>query len=159
MTIELRSRDDLLVYSSTRATCRADALREAADRCVDTSFLNLRYTDLRGADLSGLNLSHADLTGALLTDANLRGTKLAGALLIGTKGAIGGGHPDCWPAFAYKRHREVFVRVGCRQFTIADAKRHWRGKAQRAEVRAFVAYVERVAKARGWIKPKRKGGR
>lgn len=55
-----------------------------------------------------------------------------------------------YAAFAYTVRGETYIRVGCRDFTLPQARKHWRGKRDRAEMRAAVEFVDVVSKARGW---------
>jgi len=105
---------------------------------------------LRSANLRGAGLCRADLYGANLSGANLSGANLSGANLSGAAGVIGLASPDRWPAFAYYFDGAVRVQVGCKNFTIDEARAYWHGKEDRREVLAAVEYAATVAGIRGW---------
>ena len=101
---------------------------------------NLMGADLRGADLSRADLSKASLYGADLSRADLRGAT----------GIISAGHPNGWLAYGWLCDGRLSVRVGCREFRLAEGRAYWAGKADRREVMASLDYIEAVAKIRGW---------
>jgi hypothetical protein len=113
------------------------AIRNGADlRGANLRGVNLRGANLRGADLSGADLSGADLRGANLRGVNLRGANLRGADLSGAdmRGAdmrgsnlICVGHrSDGYEFYAHIRDGKIWIKAGCRYFSITDAARHWR---------------------------------
>ena len=118
LPIEIRHRwEDRVIYRSTTAADLRGAILEGAKAGAYLS----------GADLSGANLSGADLSGANLSGANLSGADLYGTNLSGAIGII---------CLGTDRHGYRFVGVaqtygwrvlaGCRWFTVAEAKKHWR---------------------------------
>jgi hypothetical protein len=74
-------------------------------------------------------------------------------------GLIGPMRVDGFHAWAYWGEKGPMLRVGCRHFTLEEAKKHWMGgrAPSRSTVRAFVRFVEAVAKDQGWTKAPRKG--
>ena len=95
-----------------------------------------------GADLSGADLSGADLSGANLSGANL---------------AIQLGQPNGWWAWTYvTKEGQQRIRVGCRDFTIAEGRVYWVGKQNRAEVLAAIDYAEAIGRLRQWDKKQEK---
>ena len=142
------------------ANLRDANLRGANLRGADLRGANLSGADLSGADLYDANLYDADLYGANLRDANLSGADLSGANLRdanlsdanlrGTISIIAGGAPNGWFTFGWLRAGRLSVRVGCREIGLAKGREYWAGKDDRREVLAALAYVEAVAKLRGW---------
>ena len=102
----------------------SDANLSHADlRGADLSHADLRGADLRGANLRGTNLSDANLSDANLKGANLRGANLSdayGLLLLPVQDHRG-------YSFCHAIHcgQEWRVRVGCRDYSIAEAREHW----------------------------------
>ena len=94
--------------------------------------------------------ARADLTGANLAGADLAGAYLAGAFLAGADAVIDAGTPNSWRAVGWRRDGTLRVRVGCRDFTVAEGREYWRGKSERREVMAALDYIEAVARLRGW---------
>ena len=97
------------------------------------------------ADLAGANLARADLA-----DAYLAGAFLARANLAGAVDVIDAGTPNGWRAIGWRRNGVLRVRVGCRDFTVAEGREYWRGESERREVMAALDYIEAVARLRGW---------
>ena len=94
---------------------------------------NLRGADLRGADLRGANLRRADLYGA--------------------KGIIcAGNRSDGYLFLANWCEGALWIHVGCRSFTIADARAHWenarKGTPLGDETFAMLDFIERMATIR-----------
>ena len=125
-------------------------LSEAYLYGANLSGANLSGADLRGAYLRGANLRGADLRGAHLRGANLRGADLRGADLIDA-----GQDTKGYRFIAYKYNGEVIVTVGCRTFTLKEAKAHWEKQhldkpELHAECNAKIKLIATVAKAKGW---------
>jgi len=51
---------------------------------------------------------------------------------------------------------EQRVRVGCRDFTLAEGRAYWAAKPDRREVLAALDYAETIAESRGWKDKQRK---
>ena len=139
----------------SRADLRGADLSRANLPGADLSRANLPGADLRGADLSGADLSRANLSGAYLPRADLRGADLSGADLSGANlsradVAANLGTPDGCHAWTHATQGQQRIRVGCRDFTIAEARKYWAGKSDRSEVLAAVDYAEMIGKIRGW---------
>lgn len=98
------------------------------------------YTIEPYANLSGTNLSGADLSRADLSGANLSRNQNVIAL-----GLVGG-----WTAFGWERKGQLCIRIGCREFTYAEARKHWDGRENRVEQQIATAYLRQMALARGW---------
>jgi len=100
---------------------------------------------LRDAYLGGAYLRGADLGGA-----DLRGAYLGGADLRGAIGVIHLGAPNGWHAHAWLCDGWLSIRVGCREFRLAEALEYWQGKPNRREVMAALDYAETIAAIREW---------
>ena len=66
------------------------------------------------------NLSGADLRGAHLYGANLSGADLVYANLIS-----GGQRSDGYEFYGQIKDGELWIKAGCRYFSIDEARRHW----------------------------------
>lgn len=141
--------------------CKVDAVklgaavRIAVKAGANLADANLADAYLAGADLAGADLARANLARAYLADANLAranlaGANLAGAYLARAVDAIDAGTPNGWRAVGWRRNGVLRVRVGCRDFSIAEGRKYWRGKADRREVLAALDYIEAVARLREW---------
>jgi len=117
---------------------------------------NLEGANLRGAYLVGANLGGAYLRGAYLRGANLRGANLGGAYLRGANLIDSGEDSRGYRFVGHQWLDDVWVKAGCRYFSLPDAWAHWREAhadepAVRADCLARVALIETVARARGWV--------
>ena len=112
---------------------------------------NLRDAYLGDAYLGGADLGSAVLRGAVLRGADLRGADLRDAVLIHC-----GARSDGYEFFAHIRNGDLWIKAGCRYFTVADAKAHWAntrsGTQLGDESLQLVANAERLAIIRGLIK-------
>ncbi len=88
--------------------------------------LAVRWARKNGANLWGANLKDANLWGAKLRGANLRGANLWGADLSGADIIHCGARSDGYEFFAHIRYSKLWIKAGCRYFTVADARKHWR---------------------------------
>jgi uncharacterized protein YjbI with pentapeptide repeats len=95
----------------------------------------LNGASLNGAILTGANLDGARLNGAILTGANLDGARLNGASLNGAKinndkTAVGvlrrATRSDGWEFFLWHCEDGFFIKAGCRFFTLAESRKHWK---------------------------------
>lgn len=147
------------------------AIKLALKRGANLDGADLRGADLSRADLSGAKLGGADLRGADLREANLRGSDLGetnlsganlyeadlrGADLGWVKGVIAAGQPDGWWTFSYREKDTgvLRVKVGCRDKTMAEARKYWSAShtnwSKRQEVAAALDLIEAIARLRGW---------
>ncbi len=133
---------------------------------ADLCGANLRGTDLRdtnlvGADLRDAILRDADLCKADLRDANLHGADLCKANLYGARyiqdRVIDGGMRSDGYRFLLTRTEpgEWRIKAGCRNFTVAEAEKHWDAKRPKGqelgdETRVIIKHMLTVAKLRGW---------
>ena len=117
---------------------------------ADLSGADLSDAYLSGADLSGADLSRANLSGADLSGADLSDADLSGANLSGVSALIDAGYPYGWRAVGWLSEGVIRLRVGCRNFTLADGRAYWTGKDNRREVLAALDYIETIARIRGW---------
>ena len=102
---------------------------------ADLSHANLHGAHLYGANLGGADLSHANLSGANLRDANLgdanlrdadlRGASLGGADLVYANLISGGQRSDGYEFYGQIKDGELWIKAGCRYFSIDEARRHW----------------------------------
>ena len=122
-------------------------LSEANLLYADLHDANLRYADLSEANLSEANLLYADLCEADLSGADLSGANLHGANLNKTCGILRvGPSADGYEFFGVVRDDRVWIKAGCRWFTVADARSHWNktrgGTSLGAERIRFVNFIE-----------------
>ena len=112
---------------------------------------NLEGAVLSGADLSGANLSRANLSRANLSGANLAGADLSRAYLID-----GGQRSDGYRFVGWIKAGVLQIRVGCRDFAIDDARKHWTetrgGTPLGDETMVILDHIETVACIRGLVK-------
>ena len=106
--------------------------------------------DLAGANLAGANLALANLAGADLAGANLAGTNLAGAYLASAKGLLDAGTPHGYRVAVNVFGGAVRIWAGCRSFTLAEARAHWKAREDRNLMPALLDYIEAAAKVLGW---------
>jgi uncharacterized protein YjbI with pentapeptide repeats len=111
---------DLRWAKLSGADLRWANLNEADLRGVDLRWANLRWADLRWANLNEADLSWAKLSGADLSWVNLSWVNLSGANLIHC-----GTRSDGYAFFAQIKDGKIWIKAGCRYFTIEDAKKHW----------------------------------
>ena len=86
---------------------------------------NLGGADLSHANLSGANLRDANLGDANLRDADLRGASLGGADLVYANLISGGQRSDGYEFYGQIKDGELWIKAGCRYFSIDEARRHW----------------------------------
>ena len=114
---------------------------------------DLKGADLEGAYLKGANLEGADLEGANLEGANLKGAYLKGANLKGANLVHCGTRSDGWEFFAHLSNGSIWIKAGCRYFTITDAAKHWhdtRGDTQLGdESQQLLNNARAIVKIRG----------
>ena len=127
---------------------------------VNLSEANLRGAYLRGAylrgaylsdaNLSGANLSGTNLSGAYLSDANLSGANLSGAYLIHL-----GVRSDGYEFFAVVNDGVIWIKAGCRYFSIKDAANHWKetrdGTPLGDESKQFLSHARKLVKIRNLL--------
>jgi uncharacterized protein YjbI with pentapeptide repeats len=127
------------------AYLRGADLREAGLSGADLSGADLREADLREADLSGADLSGADLREAYLREAGLSEASMIHA----------GARSDGYEFYAHTRDGVLWIKAGCRYFTLSEANRHWlerRGDTPLGdESLALCDNAEKLAKIRGMI--------
>ena len=141
------------------------AIKAGADLArANLAGANLAGAYLAGAYLAGADLARADLARADLARANLAGAYLAGADLAGANLAradlanqwiVQGAVRSDGYAFVLTNYKDEGVRLkaGCRNFTLAEARQHWKetrdGTPLGAETFAILDCLEAMAKARG----------
>jgi len=81
--------------------------------------------DLRGAYLSGANLYGANLGNAYLSNANLSNADFRGANLGDSDLISGGQRLDGYEFYGQIKDGELWIKAGCRYFSIDEARRHW----------------------------------
>jgi uncharacterized protein YjbI with pentapeptide repeats len=114
---------------------------------ANLSSANLYGADLRGADLRGADLDGADLSSANLGGANLGGAKIATFELTGDYLQLGG-ICEYGPMFAYiAKDHGLRIMLGCRHFSDAEARAHWKDREDRRMTRLALIMAETWAKA------------
>jgi hypothetical protein len=136
---------------------KSDAnLRDADLSGANLSCAYLRDADLRGADLRDADLSGADLSGANLSCAYLRGADLRDADLSGADLLSLGNRSDGYEFFAHIRDGQMWIKAGCRHFSIKDAVKHWKdtrdGTQLGNESQQMLNHARAMVKLRGWLK-------
>jgi hypothetical protein len=155
------SEADLSEANLSRANLSWADLSRADLSWADLSRANLPEADLSGANLSRANLSGADLSEADLSRANLSRADLSGMDLSGMDLSradirVIGGRSDGY-IFILHKHADgaLYLRAGCRYFTLADAREHWiatrAGTSLGAESMALIAHAEAMARIAGWL--------
>jgi len=81
---------------------------------------NLYGANLGNAYLSNANLSNADFSKANLSNADFRGANLGDSDLIS-----GGQRLDGYEFYGQIKDGELWIKAGCRYFSIDEARRHW----------------------------------
>ena len=114
---------------------------------------NLVGANLAGANLAGANLAGAYLDGAYLDGAYLDGANLDGAKLGAQWIVQGPARSDGYFFMLTNLKGEgVRVKAGCRNFTLAEARKHWKearkGTPLGDETFAILDCLEKLAKAR-----------
>ena len=133
------------------------AVKRVLESGTDLRDADLRGAYLRDADLRGADLRGADLRGANLHGADLRGANLHGADLHGANLLSLGQRSDGYEFYAQVRNGGLWIKAGCRYFSISEARKHWishnRGAGCNlcAEALAFCAHAETLAKIRGLL--------
>lgn len=124
---------------------------ENADLSLSSLYdLRLFGTNMRNANLTNTFLSHANMVGTQLFNVNLSKAILDGVKICEVQGFCSLGNPNGWDAYMVLTDIGPKIKVGCRLFTLDEARKYWAGKADRREVLATVEYAEAVAKIRGW---------
>ena len=137
MQYEIKNRFTGAVQFTAEIDCAEDALRPIK------LGLAVRLGIKEGANLAGANLA-----GAYLAGADLAGAYLMGANLADARGVVDLGTPYGWRAVGWWKDGKPWVRVGCRDKSLADGKVYWADKPHRREVMAALAYFEAVAAIR-----------
>jgi hypothetical protein len=76
--------------------------------------------------MSGANMSMANMRGANMSGADMSGANMSGADLYGAKNIIIGPHrSDGYFFWLTHDGTDYRVRAGCRNFTFAEARKHW----------------------------------
>tara|TARA_R100000808_G_scaffold1279_5_gene5983 strand:+ start:14325 stop:15002 length:678 start_codon:yes stop_codon:yes gene_type:complete len=127
-------------------------------------------TDLEGAYLKGANLRGAYLRGACFGGTHLEGSNLEGARLKGDDLIDAGQDRRGFQFIGCRFANGVWVVVGCRWFSLSDARAHWgegypgdaASKAwaytdtgDRVEINAKLDLIEATAQSRGWKQPEK----
>ena len=125
---------------------------------ADLSGADLSWANLSGANLSGADLSRADLSRADLSGANLSGANLSGA--VNAPQLLQLGPVDNWLITLINTPTGWRVVAGCRDFTVDEARAHWKAKSHvdwggyteghGNRMLAAVDALLKLAKAYGW---------
>lgn len=131
-------------------------LSRADLRRAQLSRVCFMYADLRGADFTDADCRAAQLRCAELGGAKLQDARLDGADLLGHKIIAGAVRSDGYQFFLSRLHGPGWrIIAGCRNGTIADARRYW-GKTYSGceqhgrESRRIINDLVALAKLRGW---------
>lgn len=72
-------------------------------------------------------------------------------LLPGNRGAYGTNDGyGLWMVMPKERGAQVRILAGCRDFTIAQALKHWKGKKNRPHFVPIIKAAREIAKSYGW---------
>jgi len=103
----------------------------------------------------GLSVRWALKAGADLSDAYLRGAYLRGADLSGAYLIHLGQRSDGYDFLAHIKDGAIWIKAGCRHFTITDASKHWRdtrdGTQLGNESMQFLKQARALVKIRGML--------
>lgn len=132
-----------------RANIRRSKFSAANLSGADFFEANLNYVDFTGSNLSGASLSGAFLEGALFSGAVIRQTNLSRTNLRHARDIVRVGPSiDGFEFFGVVREGTVWIKAGCRWFTAAEAREHWRrnrGGTKLGEERLeLVDFIERT---------------
>jgi len=157
------SRADLSGADLSLANLSWANLSRANLSLANLSWANLSRANLSRADLSLANLSWANLSRANLSGANLSGANLSGANLSGAVNApqlLQLGPVDNWLITLINTPTGWRVVAGCRDFTVDEARAHWKAKSHvdwggytewhGNRMLAAVDALLKLAKAYGW---------
>lgn len=108
------------------ANLRKADLQGAALQGASLRDANLRKADLQLANLRGASLRDAALQGAGLQGVNLEAAYMRGAYLAHTCIIDIGQRSDGYQFYLHCGLGDPHILAGCRYFTIADARKHWR---------------------------------
>ena len=87
---------------------------------------NLRNADFSNAYLRKADFSNADFSNAYLGNANLSNADFRGANLGDSDHLISGGQRlDGYEFYGQIKDGELWIKAGCRYFSIDEARRHW----------------------------------
>jgi len=120
-------------------------LNDSKGTKANLSGANLSGANLSGANLSGANLSGANLSGADLSGANLRGANLSGANLSGADlsyTTIIGFYLGQHFGYAWKKEKEIIVKIGCEEHTLKDWLKLYKqkGKSNKYDTKTIKRY-------------------
>jgi uncharacterized protein YjbI with pentapeptide repeats len=120
-----------IIYSGEAATV-CELLTNAVNDDV-----NCYRARLVGARLDGASLDRASLVGANLDRAKIGEFELTGKYLQL------GGVCEWGPMFAYvAKDHGLRVKVGCRHFSIEEARKHWAERVDRIKTRVALSMAE-----------------
>ena len=92
--------------------------------------------------------------GANLRDADLRDANLHDADLHGARGLInGGGDQRGYQFIGYNFKDVTYITAGCRNFTLKEAKTHWKTRHSgvlHIDCYQRVLLIAKIAEAMGW---------
>ena len=94
-------------------------------RNANLSGANLYGANLGNANLSNADFSNADFSNAYLGNANLSNADFRGANLGDSDLISGGQRLDGYEFYGQIKDGELWIKAGCRYFSIDEARRHW----------------------------------
>jgi hypothetical protein len=112
------------------AFMRGADMRGAFMRGANMRGAFMRGADMRGADMRGAFLQGAFLQGADMQRADMRGADMRGAK-IGTGQTVidilrRATRSDGYEFFLWHCEEDFYITAGCRFFTIAESRTHWK---------------------------------
>ena len=120
-------------------------------QCVAFVDMDMSGCDLRGVEFDGCGFYRCNLRDAILSGATFTGgTKFEDCAPPFRGPVMQLPFLDGWRSCAFTSDGETFIRVGCRRFTLGQARTYWRGKPDRTQMLAACDMVEREGRARGW---------
>jgi len=139
---DIKNRFTGKTQATAKINCGKDEKRSVKLRLVTEWAIKAR-ADLSGADLSGADLSKADLRWADLSKADLRWANL---ILCGARS-------DGYRFYAHLKGGTIWIKAGCRHFSIKDASAHWKktrgGTKLGDESLAMLSLARKLVKIRG----------
>lgn len=130
MKLEIKSRFDAVLYSG-----EAHSILELLQNAVK-DHARLTRASLYEADLNGARLTRASLDGARLDGASLDGEICTGRFIQLVNVAEWG------TLLAFQSQNGLRIKVGCRHFSMSEARSHWAERGDRVKTRLALDMVD-----------------